>query len=386
MLDSYKTIVRIYGLVFGTLLMSMGLQMLFLRYYSGNLIEGEDMIIEKIPISLMIVFMLILTCSGLIIVYSLLQPAPKAIKYFHIDSKRNLTGEKTEKVERSTELVLPKTKRLWLLFGLSLVVGIICLNLGGRALYIFPICFVIAFSFPSLFWLSYVYRKTNGRGEPERMILIALTWGMLSTLPASILNELAAMQIGADMMKLFEEEVIGMAEIIVITVAAPIMEEILKPLGLILIIKRIKTPYEGILYGVTCGLGFAMIENLLYEVWVVTVFGANEWTVTAFARGMGSTILHTVGPAIVGFFYAKYHLSDFSGVVKLTLGFLCAFVIHGLWNLVGILPLIKSESATDWELGSFVILFFFTIACIMIVTKLMNKGLKETAYEEGLES
>ena len=47
MLDSYKTIVRIYGLVFGTLLMSMGLQMLFLRYYSGNLIEGDDMIIEK---------------------------------------------------------------------------------------------------------------------------------------------------------------------------------------------------------------------------------------------------------------------------------------------------------------------------------------------------
>ena len=130
MLDSYKTIVRIYGLVFGTLLMSMGLQMLFLRYYSGNLIEGEDMIIEKIPISLMIVFMLILTCSGLIIVYSLLQPAPKAIKYFHIDSKHNLTGEKTEKVEKSSELVLPKTKRLWWLFGLSLVVGIICLNLG----------------------------------------------------------------------------------------------------------------------------------------------------------------------------------------------------------------------------------------------------------------
>ena len=129
-----------------------------------------------------------------------------------------------------------------------------------------------------------------------------------------------------------------------------------------------------------------MIENLLYEVWVVTVFGANEWTVTAFARGMGSTILHTVGPAIVGFFYAKYHLSDFSGVVKLTLGFLCAFVIHGLWNLVGILPLIKSETPTDWELESFVILFFFTIFCIMIVTKLMNKGLKETVYEEGLES
>ena len=70
MLDSYKTIVRIYGLVFGTLLMSMGLQMLFLRYYSGNLIEGDDMIIEKIPISMMIVFMLILTCSGLIIVFS----------------------------------------------------------------------------------------------------------------------------------------------------------------------------------------------------------------------------------------------------------------------------------------------------------------------------
>ena len=59
MLDSYKTIVRIYGLVFGTLLMSMGLQLLFLRYYSDNLIEDENMIIEKIPISLMVVFMFI---------------------------------------------------------------------------------------------------------------------------------------------------------------------------------------------------------------------------------------------------------------------------------------------------------------------------------------
>ena len=373
MLDSYKTIVRIYGLVFGTLLMSMGLQLLFLRYYSENLIEDENMIIEKIPISLMVVFMLILTCSGLIIVYSLLQPAPRAIKYFHIDSKHDATGERNIKIEKPTELNLPKTKKLWWIFGLSLLIGIICLNVGGLALYIFPVCFVIAFSFPSLFWLSYAYRKTNGRGEPERMILVALTWGMISTLPASIMNELVAMQIGADMMKLFEEEVIGMAEILVITVAAPITEEILKPLGLILIIKRIKTPYEGILYGVTCGLGFAMIENLLYEIWVVTVFGANEWTVTAFARGMGSTILHTVGPAIVGFFYAKYHLSNLSGMVKLTLGFLCAFVVHGLWNLVGILPLVK----TEWELQSFVILFFFTIACIMIVTKLLNKGLKD---------
>ena len=108
------------------------------------------------------------------------------------------------------------------------------------ALYIFPICFIIAFSFPSLFWLSYAYRKTDRRGEPERMILVALTWGMISTLPASILNEIAAMQMGADMMKLFEEEVIGMSEILVITVTAPIVEEILKPLGLIFIIKRIK--------------------------------------------------------------------------------------------------------------------------------------------------
>jgi len=381
MLDSYKTIVRIYGLVFGTLLMSMGLQLLFLRYYSDNLIEDENMIIEKIPISLMVVFMFILTCSGLIIVYSLLQPAPKAIKYFHIDSKYDSTRE-NKKIDNTVELNLPKTKRLWWLFGLSLLIGIICLNVGGMALYIFPICFIIAFSFPSLFWLSYAYRKTDRRGEPERMILVALTWGMISTLPASILNEIAAMQMGADMMKLFEEEVIGMSEILVITVTAPIVEEILKPLGLIFIIKRIKTPYEGILYGVTCGLGFAMIENLLYEVWVVTVFGANEWTVTAFARGMGSTILHTVGPALVGFLYAKYHLSNFSGMIRLALGFLCAFLVHGLWNLVGILPLIKAEL----ELQSFVILFFFTIACIMIVTKLLNKGLKETPYEEGMES
>ena len=377
MLDSYKTIVRIYGLVFGTLLITMGLQTIFLKYYSNDLME-----IEKIPIPIIDIFMMILTVSGLIIVYSLLQPAPKAIRYFRIDSKHNLIGEKTEKKEKPSELVLPKTKRLWWLFGLSLLVGIVCLKSGGVALYIFPICFVIAFSFPSLFWLSYVYRKTDGEGEPERMILIALTWGMISTIFAGIINTISAIQFEADLMKLVGGGTPEMAEIIVITIAAPITEEILKPLGLILIIKRIKTPYEGILYGVTCGLGFAMIENLQYEILVVTLFGADDWTVNAFARGIGSTVLHTVGPAIVGFFYAKYHLSNFSGMIKVILAFLCAFIIHGLWNLVGILPLVK----TEWELQSFVILFFFTITCIMIVIKLLNKGLEETPHGMDFES
>ena len=170
-------------------------------------------------------------------------------------------------------------------------------------------------------------------------------------------------------------------------IPGPVVEELLKYFILVFYCLRLSAfdePMDGLVYGSTAALGFAMIENLLYEVWVVTVFGANEWTVTAFARGMGSTVLHTVGPAIVGFFYAKYHLSNVPIIwtFGLTLGFVSAFVIHGLWNLVGILPLVK----TEWELQSFVILFFFTIACIMIVTKLMNKGLKETGYEEGLES
>ena len=98
------------------------------------------------------------------------------------------------------------------------------------------------------------------------MVLIALAWGMFSTLPASLLNDTGARIIEVNQNALLGDGDFGTTELILVSVIAPFVEELLKPIGLIFVMKRLRTPYEGVLYGVACGMGFAIMENLLLNI------------------------------------------------------------------------------------------------------------------------
>ena len=171
----------------------------------------------------------------------------------------------------------------------------------GPFIFLFPIAFVIAFAFPGLIWVSYIYSRTVTSPEPQRLVLIALAWGMFSTLPSSLLNDLGSRIVDVNQNALLGKGDFGTPELILVSVIAPFVEELLKPVGLIFILKRLKTPYEGVLYGVACGMGFAIIENMLYELFILLWYGSDAWTLNAFVRGIGSTVLHAVGPAAIGF-------------------------------------------------------------------------------------
>ena len=80
------------------------------------------------------------------------------------------------------ELQLPNSGILFFGFLLSLALGIAVLGERGPFLYLFPIAFLVAFSFPGLIWVSYIYSRTITSPEPQRLILIALAWGMFSML------------------------------------------------------------------------------------------------------------------------------------------------------------------------------------------------------------
>ena len=124
---------------------------------------------------------------------------------------------------------------------------------------------------------------------------------MFSTLPASLMNDLGSRLVEVNQNALLGKGDFGIPELILVSVIAPFVEELLKPIGLIFIMKRLKTPYEGVLYGVACGMGFAIIENMLYELFILLWYGSDAWTLNAFVRGIGSTVLHAVGPAAIGF-------------------------------------------------------------------------------------
>ena len=145
------------------------------------------------------------------------------------------------------ELQLPSSGFLFFSFLLALAIGLVALGERGPFIYLFPIAFLVAFTFPGLIWISYVYDRSIKSPEPQRLVLIALAWGMFSTLPASILNDLGGRLVDVNQNALLGNGDFGNAEIILVSVIAPIVEELLKPIGLIFVIKRLRTPYEGVL-------------------------------------------------------------------------------------------------------------------------------------------
>ena len=287
-------------------------------------------------------------------------------------------------------LQLPNSSMLFFGFITSLALGIAVLGERGPFIYLFPIAFIVAFSFPGLIWVSYIYSRTINSPEPQRLILIALAWGMFCTLPASLINDTGARLIEVDQNALLGKGGFGRPELILVSVIAPVVEELLKPIGLLFVMNRLKTPYEGVLYGVACGMGFAMIENLLYELFVFMWYGSEAWTVNAFVRGIGSTVLHAVGPASIGYAIAYCNQMEKSMRYYITVSYLFGVVIHGLWNGFATLPFLKEGEA--WEYISYVLILLMVIFCLTFLYKVLEYGkkysrmeLETRSFEETLE-
>ena len=283
----------------------------------------------------------------------------------------NETSFKLGSIQRQV-LQLPKSGMLFFLFLMSLALGLVALTERGPFLFLFPIAFVIAFAFPGLIWVSYIYSRTITSPEPQRLVLIALAWGMFSTLPASLLNDLGSRIVEVNQNALLGKGDFGTPELILVSVIAPFVEELLKPIGLIFIMKRLKTPYEGVLYGVACGMGFAIIENMLYELFILLWYGSDAWTLNAFVRGIGSTVLHAVGPAAIGFAIAYSKQMEKPMMRPLVYAYIFGFVMHGAWNGFATLPLLKSGQS--WEYFSYLLIAIMIVLCLIFIVKSLEYG------------
>ena len=436
----YRAIFRIYGLIIANMLLIMGGQLGYL-YIVGpiSMEDGRPMILPEIPFLGLLVIILII--AGSLIIAAILQKIPAPIRYLSVNNrpytqeirdknddseaalyrptypgqfsgetgsvhydKADVEGNLDWQGDSSTplrlerklgsfekkELQLPKSG--WLFFGflMSLALGIVALGERGPFLYLFPVAFVVAFSFPGLIWVSYIYSRTITSPEPQRLVLIALAWGMFSTLPASLLNDIGARIIDVDQNALLGKGGFGRPELILVSVIAPLVEELLKPIGLLFVMKRLRTPYEGVLYGVACGMGFAMIENLLYELFILIWYGSDAWTINAFARGIGSTVLHAVGPAAVGYAIAFSNQMEKPLTKYITIAYVFGIVMHGLWNGIATMPFML-EGKT-WEYVSYGLIVIMVVLCLIFIVKILEYGkqyanieLKTQKFEEALE-
>ncbi|SRR6266498_2285168 len=116
--------------------------------------------------------------------------------------------------------------------------------------------------------------------------------------------------------------------LVYIAALVPMIEELIKPLGVWLFAKQLTSAAQGFAFGALSGAAYALIETL-------GVSGQTEGWATLLLSRIGTGILHITTSALMGaaIVYAvreRYYL-------RLLLTYLLAISMHGLWNALAVL-------------------------------------------------
>ncbi|QOR69086.1 PrsW family intramembrane metalloprotease [Ruania alkalisoli] len=210
--------------------------------------------------------------------------------------------------------------------GLALLIalGYIALVTGlgstsmGFVLALVPLAIVLA----GVRWLD------RWEPEPVPMLLVALLWGAgVAVLSALVLNTTAIVLIQVRTGDPSTADALGAV------VVAPVVEELVKGAGVLLIFlvrrQHLDSPVDGVVYAATVGAGFAFTENILY-------FSSNAQVVLEVfvLRGLMSPFAHALFCACTGLAIGLAARSARRRTVLLAfpLGLLGAMALHALWN------------------------------------------------------
>ena len=178
---------------------------------------------------------------------------------------------------------------------------------------------------PAVVLWGYVWKK-DPQKEPTEQLVKAVLWGVGVCIPV------AMVEVGIEAMMFGPE---GKPSTLIDTTAvaffvAALPEEAFKLLALWLVLR--KNPYfdehfDGIVYAVSVGLGFAAFENILY------VFNEEEWMSVAITRALLAVPGHYAFAVLMGYYYSLYHFTDRSPRVAVSI-LLVPVVAHGIYDTI----------------------------------------------------
>jgi len=133
-------------------------------------------------------------------------------------------------------------------------------------------------------------------------------------------------------------------------IRAALPEEAMKFCVLCIIANRCKhfdEYFDGIVYAVCIGMGFAGLENILY------LFGEEDWLIVGISRALLSVPAHYFFAVIMGSFFALSYFDKRNRMLYKSMALLIPIVAHGLYDfLCFAMPL-------DETLCLFILLLFF---------------------------
>ena len=211
-----------------------------------------------------------------------------------------------------------------------------------------------------LFWLAILpsillARRVLGydkiEKEPFSLLARLFALGMLSCVPASLIETA-----GDVALSLFEPSK-GLYSALTYLIVVPAAEELSKywMLRHTWNNKNFNYTFDGIVYGVMVGLGFATLENILYVL--------SEGTLTiAIMRGILSVPLHCTCGVFMGYYYGVAKGLDAQGLTERSrfarrLCIAVPWIIHGLYDYA-----LDTESEIALVLGLAMTIIVFVLA------------------------
>ncbi|MEV8025741.1 PrsW family intramembrane metalloprotease [Microbacterium sp. NPDC080220] len=164
--------------------------------------------------------------------------------------------------------------------------------------------------------------------EPRGLVVFALAWGAVASVALTLAVDL----------------VIGLVvpqvpETLSTVVQAPIVEELAKGAGVLLVFvaarRAFDGPVDGVVYGALVGAGFAFTENILYFADSLITEGVESAAYTFFLRGVLSPFAHVMFTAVTGYALgraARIGLRGSAAAPRWLLGIVGAIALHALWN------------------------------------------------------
>ena len=245
-------------------------------------------------------------------------------------------------VQPARAVVSPRQPALWIILALLVAGGARMATIGMRFAATYPVATLTALLLFALlavpFWL-FVAELDFLEREPIVLRVVAFAWGGLVATAVSIPGGAALEDITAKLGSPHLAADWGAA------LAGPTVEEIAKTLGVVAIVliarAQVNSVLDGVVYGALVGLGFQIVEDVVFALGAVALAGQGDqvqpvvatFLLRGFLSGMWShTLFGALAGAGIGYLVVRTDRSIHHRVRVMLLAVLGAWASHVLWN------------------------------------------------------
>ena len=197
------------------------------------------------------------------------------------------------------------------------------------------IIILIAALLPAVLLLYYIWKK-DPQSEPGSWLARAVLWGIAICIPVTFVElGLQAVLFGVD-----GEPTSIIGTTIDAFVVAALPEEALKLLALWLVLRKnpfFDEHFDGIVYAVFIGLGFAAIENVGY------VFTEEDWVSVAITRALLAVPGHYAFAVLMGYYYSLNHFDRYRAPGAGWKMWAFPVLAHGIYDTIAMLAEVNAE-------------------------------------------